>query len=208
MQYKLVIFDFDGTLANSFPWLLSVLDGLADKYRLRRIDQSEIETLRGYTARQMLAYYRVPFWKMLLIGNDFRKWMARDIEQIHLFPGIDRVLEQLSALGVELALVTSNAAANVHKVLGPANAARIDYYECGVSVLGKEGRFEKVIRKSGVRPEEVLCIGDEIRDLEAARKVNLAFGAVSWGYARLEALLAHAPQFVFHSVDDILKHIG
>lgn len=93
-------------------------------------------------------------------------------------------------------------------MLGPQNASLIKYFECGVSLLGKPPKFRKILRKSGAEPDETICIGDEIRDSQAARKNNLAFGAVAWGYTKFEALVAESPQEVFTSVDEIVDKIA
>ena len=49
------------------------------------------------------------------------------------------------------------------------------------------------------------AIGDEVRDGEAARQAGIDFGAVSWGYARPEALQQLSPALVFDSVADISR---
>jgi phosphoglycolate phosphatase len=207
VKYKLVIFDFDGTLADSFPWFIGIFNEVAEKYKFTKIEKHEVDTLRGYNARMMIQHLGVPFWKMPLIGNHIRGLMARDISQIRLFDGVDRLLRRLSEHGVTLALVTSNSYENVRRVLGPENAALITYYECGASVFGKHTRFRKILRKSGISPGETLCIGDEIRDIEAARKEDLAFGAVAWGFTNVASLQAHAPTEVFTTIDDIVDTV-
>ena len=63
--------------------------------------------------------------------------------------------------------------------------------------------FRRVLRRSGVPRQAVLCIGDETRDIEAAAGLGLAAGAVTWGYATAEILRAHGPTHVFHSLDEI-----
>jgi NAD(P)-dependent dehydrogenase (short-subunit alcohol dehydrogenase family) len=72
MAYKMVIFDLDGTLADTFPWFLSVLNGVADRYRFRRIEKHEVERLRGFNARQMVKHLGVPAWKLPLIARHMR----------------------------------------------------------------------------------------------------------------------------------------
>jgi phosphoglycolate phosphatase len=133
--------------------------------------------------------------------------MALDIANIALFPGVDRLLRGLSDRGIGTAIVTSNSIDNVRRVLGPGNAARIQHYGCGVSIFGKRAKLRGVLRGSGVAAGEAICIGDEIRDLEAARAEGIAFGAVSWGYTRPEALLAQEPQEVFSTVEEILQKL-
>lgn len=207
MRYRLALFDFDGTLADSFPFFLGVMNRLADDHGFRRIEEHEIEALRGRSARQNFADFGVPAWKLPRIGRDFRRHMARDIARISLFPGVDRLLRGLADRGIRTAVVTSNSTDNVRRVLGPENAALIQHYACGVSIFGKRAKLRSVLRNSGVAAAEAICIGDEVRDLEAAREEGIAFGAVSWGYTRPEALLAHEPEEMFSTVDEILQKL-
>ncbi len=207
MRYKLVIFDFDGTLADSLPWMVTILDQVADKFHVKRVDPNDLEELRGYSARQLFQLYEIPFWKLALMGSYVRRQMGENINQIQLFPGVDRLLERLDERGIPLALVTSNSFENACQVLGPANAARFRYLECGVSLFGKSPKLQKILRKSKVAPGDAICIGDEIRDIEAAKKIKIPFGAVSWGYTRLTALQAHGPEEVFSSVEDMFEKL-
>ena len=208
MKYKLVIFDFDGTLADTFPWILSILDAVADKYKVKKVERSELETFRTYDAGKLMKLHHVSLWKAAWIARHIRSRMAKDIDQIQLFAGMDGVLNDLVNKGATLALVSSNSLDNVSRVLGLQNAALIKYFECGVSLFGKHPKFNKILRKSGACPEETICIGDEIRDCHAARKSNLAFGAVAWGFTKFEALVAESPQEVFTSVGEIVEKIA
>jgi phosphoglycolate phosphatase len=207
MRYRLAIFDFDGTLADTFPWVEGIMDQVADRFGLKRLEPHELEVLRGPDARKLLKAYRLPFWKILEIAAHVRGLMAQDIHNIPLFEGMDRLLHNLAERGVRLALVSSNSCENVQAVLGPEMASLFLYYECGVSLFGKTAKFRKVLRQSGMQPHEAISIGDEIRDLEASRKASIDFGAVSWGYTRVEALVALSPCEVFISPEDILEKI-
>jgi phosphoglycolate phosphatase len=208
MKYKLVIFDFDGTLADTFPWVLSNMDRVADKFKIERVDRSEIETLRSIDPRKLLKYYDVPLWKLALITKHVRTRLAEDIQQVSLFEGIDHLLQYLSEQGTKIAVVSSNSYDNVRQVLGPVNATLIDYYECGVSIFGKPAKFRKILHKSGVEPTDVISIGDEIRDIQAAKHVNIASGAVSWGFASVDALKAQSPHEMFASIGEIVEKIA
>jgi len=208
LKYKLVIFDFDGTLADSFAWLISISDQVADRYNFKRLDKSQIETLRGYDVKKIIKDFRVPFWKIPSIANHLRKLMSENIQDIQMFDGIPVLLQSLADQGAVLAVLSSNSCQNIRQVLGPDNVARIRYYECGVSIFGKTAKIRKLLKQSGLQPGEAILIGDEIRDLDAARAIPIASGAVSWGYARVEALVAHSPSELFASVADIAEKIG
>jgi phosphoglycolate phosphatase len=202
-RYRLAVFDFDGTLADSFPWFLDVVNQVADRFRFRRIEDAEVETLRGWHARQIIEHLGMPAWKLPLVARDMRRRMAADIGRISLFPGAEEMLRRLAERGVALAIVTSNSAENVRRVLGPRNAALIRHYGCGASIFGKRPKLRRVLRESGVAPAEAICIGDELRDLHAARAERLAFGAVGGGYTALPALAAHAPEALFTRAEEI-----
>ncbi|MFZ6026208.1 MAG: HAD hydrolase-like protein [Chloroflexota bacterium] len=208
MPYKMAIFDFDGTLADSFPWVVSVFDQVAEKYHLAGLGQGEVERLRRQGARQIIKERRVPFWKILPIANYVRRLMAENIHHIRMFDGVDGLLRSLAAHGLLLGLVTSNTHPNVCRVLGAERTGLFHFNECSVSPFGKPGRLKKLLRKGGVQPHEAIYIGDEIRDLEAARKVRMPFGAVAWGYTHPDALEAHAPHEMFASVAEIPLKIG
>jgi phosphoglycolate phosphatase len=208
VRYKLAIFDFDGTLADTFPWFLSAVNRMAEIHGFNRVEAADIETLRGYSARQIMGHLGVPAWKLPTIGIDMRRLMAEDIRQIRLFDGVGAMLRGLSDRAVVLAVMTSNAYDNVNHVLGAERAALISYYECGTSLFGKRGKLRRVLKKSGVRPGEAIFIGDEIRDIEAARAEGIPFGAVAWGYTHVEVLEAHAPAEVFAAVGEVVVKVA
>lgn len=207
MKYKLAIFDFDGTLADSFPWAQSIANDIADKHRFKRIEPSEQEVLRGFSARQVIKHLGVPWWKMPFIARDVQSAMARDIAMIALFEGVDALFQDLARRGIILAIVSSNSEQNIRSVLGKQNAALVHFFECGVSLFGKSAKIKKLLRRCKVLPGEAILIGDEIRDGEAAQKARVAFGAVAWGYTHVEALEAQAPHALFASMDDIAREL-
>jgi phosphoglycolate phosphatase len=197
------VFDFDGTLADSFGWFGQVFDRVADRHGFRRMDQTKVDALRGMDARQIMRHQGVSSWKVPFIVRDVRRMMAADIGSISLFPGVDAALSRLAAAGIALAVVTSNARGNVAAVLGPRLLAHFTYLECGVSMFGKAGKLRKVLRASGTPARDAILIGDEIRDAQAAAAAAVAFGAVSWGYTLPAALQAQNPREVFASVEDL-----
>ena len=208
MAYKLVILDFDGTLADSAGWLFGVLNQVADRYGFRRVDEAEIAMLRGRDNREIIRHLGVPAWKLPLIATHMRRRAARDAAAIPLFEGTPRVLRALEERGVATAVVSSNSEANVRRILGPECAPLIGCYGCSASLFGKAARFRRVLQRTGARREEAICVGDEARDIEAAAEAGLASGAATWGYATRELLERQRPTLVFASMDDMLQKLG
>ncbi|MEA2104135.1 MAG: HAD hydrolase-like protein [Candidatus Cloacimonadota bacterium] len=207
MKYKLIIFDFDGTLADTFTWFANAVDKVSDKYNFKKVDKSNHEIFRNFDAKKLIKFLNVPLWKIPFISKYMRKMMSKDVKNLSLFQGVDLLLKKLSDNAVTIAVVSTNSENNVRKILGPQNTALIDNLRCGVSIFGKKKKLKKIIKKSGISPNQIIYIGDEIRDLQAAKSVGLAFGAVSWGYNTIESIKAYSPQEVFESVDDIFDKL-
>src|SRR6185295_5601834 len=181
-KYKLVLFDFDGTLADTLPWFQSVFHVVGEKYGFRKLTQADYEKMRDCDGKQMLKTLGVPFWKVPLIANEMRKLMAGRIAESKLFSGTSVLLKNLEARGAMLGIVSSNSYENISQILGAENMARIHHHECGVSMFGKASKLKKVLRAAGMPHTHTIYIGDELRDMVAAKAARIAFGAVSWGY--------------------------
>lgn len=206
-RYDLAIFDFDGTLADSAAWFRSTINHVAQRYGFRQVTDDELEHLRGQPSAAIIRYFGVPAWKLPFIASHMRKRFARDAHRIALFDGVDALLSSLAEHGVAIAIATSNTEANVRRILGDENAKRINHYACGASLFGKAAKLETIIKRQQASPARTIVIGDEVRDLEAARKAGLVAGAVGWGYATVELLRAQAPDHLFLSMDDIQQAI-
>lgn len=204
---RLVIFDFDGTLSDSGDWFLSVVPELARIFNFRPIQEHEVDRLRHSSSRDVINHLGIARWKLPFIAWYVRRLVGRNVGQIDLFPGTPDLLEKLAATGVCIALVTSNSEANARRILGPENAARIEYYACGSSLFGKAPKFRKSLKKLGFLPSEALAIGDETRDVDAAREVGMRAGSVLWGYAAEGVLANLKPDALFREPQDILDYV-
>ncbi|MGE0546080.1 MAG: HAD hydrolase-like protein [Kofleriaceae bacterium] len=200
---RLAIFDFDGTLADSWPWFTGVLDDAAVKFRFRRIDADEAQRLRGCTTREILRALEVSWWKLPMIASYARKRAAAEVERITLFPGAAETLRDAARAGVRLAIVSSNQESTIRRVLGPELAGLVAQYGCGASLFGKPAKLRQVLRYHRFSAADAMVIGDEVRDLDAARQVGMSSGAVLWGYATPDALRRSAPTHVFGSFDEL-----
>ncbi|HVL76167.1 MAG TPA: HAD hydrolase-like protein, partial [Noviherbaspirillum sp.] len=119
MRYRLAVFDFDGTLADSFAFFLDTLDTLADEHGFRKLDRSQLDILRTLDARAVLKHVGLPLWKAPRVGAHYKRLMAAQAHRIPLFDGTDGMLRQLAAQGAALAILSSNSEENVRTVLGP-----------------------------------------------------------------------------------------
>lgn len=202
MRHRLVLFDFDGTLADSLDWFLGIFDQVTERYGFRRLAPGDRERLRALETSAILRDLGVPTWKLPLIARHLRELAARDIAKIRLFPGATVMLSSLAAGGLQLAVVSSNAEENVRRVLGSA-AAHVGHYACGASLFGKAAKVRAVLRATGAEPGGALLIGDEARDIEAANQTGISSAAVAWGYADPAFLRSLSPTLFFEHMDEI-----
>jgi phosphoglycolate phosphatase len=205
MRYRLAIFDFDGTLADSFPFFTRVFNQLAHRHGFKELDSDLVPSLRGYSARQMMNHVGLPAWKLPFVAKDFIALMRENVAAIKPFAGVGDVLSHLVHGGVAVAIVSSNSYDNVSAVLGPDNTRLVGHFECGMSIFGKASRIEKALSRTAIPGHQAIYIGDQTTDLEASRKAGVAFGAVSWGYGTIESLRAHSPEQEFACVADLKR---
>ncbi|MDB5773715.1 MAG: haloacid dehalogenase [Burkholderia sp.] len=207
MKYRLVIFDFDGTLADSFPFFISTFNHLADKHSFRRVQPEEIEAMRHYSPLELMKHVGMPAWKLPLVAHSFIALMKDNQAAVPLFRDVASTLAYLTERQIALGVVSSNSRENVTQVLG-AHCRHIGHFECGVSIFGKASRLRRVLRNIGAPANEAIYIGDQATDYEAAKAAGMAFGAVTWGYGAIEALRKRMPEEDISSVADIRRIAG
>lgn len=203
MRYQLVIFDFDGVLADSAAWFLETFNHVAARHGFRQVDADSIDDLRSMSSREIIRALGVPLWRMPLIARDMRNRSSAAADRITLFPEIDALLTELGARGAQIAIASSNSEAAIRRILGANLAGAINQFECGSSLFGKARRIKRILRRSGQAATEAIFIGDETRDIEAAQDAGVAAGAVLWGYAKSAAFDSVNPVARFATVQEM-----
>jgi len=204
--FSFVIFDYDGTLADSFPWFCSVLNQTARRFGFREVAEGEVDELRELDSLQIIARLGVPMWKMPAIAMHMRKLSAEAGDAVALFPGAESMLARLAASDVTIAIASSNSEAVIRHTLGRASG-HVSHFGCGASLWGKSAKFKAVIRRAGVDRRRTIAIGDEIRDIDAARRAGIASGAVTFGYNTGASLRAHGPDLIFDDYGQLLAKL-
>ena len=206
-RFDLVILDFDGTLADSWPWLLGALDDIAARFGLHRPSRAEAEALRGQDHRAAFRALGVRPWQVPRIAMHLRRHAAA-APPPPLFPGVPDLLHGLHARGATLAVASSNTRAQIARTLGPALFGLIAHVATDAPLGGKPARFRWVLRASAIPSARAIALGDELRDIEAARACGLTAAAVAWGYARPALLAASRPEMLFQTPEDALASLA
>jgi len=204
MRYSLVIFDFDGTLADSFPFFVKAQHALAQRHGFTAIAEDRIEQMRRMGTRELLREFGFPKWKLPIVAADFVRAM-RAAPPMPLFPGVPDMLRRLRDGGARLAILTSNSVDNVRRALDTESTDAIERIDGGVHMLGKHRRIASMLKQAKTDASQAIYVGDQVSDGEAARRAGVAFGAVAWGYAHLDALRAAGADELFESVNELRR---
>lgn len=206
MKYKVIVFDFDGTFADSFSVFVAGFNRAALKYSFQSLSEENTAQLRELGARQFIQKLNIPFWKVPLVGYIVKKQLSRSASEIKLFPGVGELIKELKAKGITVAILTSNVEANVRTILGKELSTMIDTYQCNVGVFSKKKALMKILKKHSWKQSEVLMVGDEVRDAEAAKNCGVDFCAVAWGYNSAPVLEPLSVWKPLQSFEQLLNH--
>jgi phosphoglycolate phosphatase len=188
-----IVFDFDGTLADTYGIVLALYNAEAANYGLRTISAEDWEEIRHMRFGEMLKFagikpHQVP--KYVTIGKQVLK---AHIEKIVLFDGIVDMVHRLKAAGHDLFVLSSNAEDTIQAVLD-----RYDIREMSVmkssKLFGKAAPLKRLVRLNHLEPDQVWMVGDEIRDVVAADKAGIKSLAVTWGFHPKEMLESAHPE--------------
>jgi HAD superfamily hydrolase (TIGR01549 family) len=205
MTLSTLIFDFDGTLANSFDATLRVANALAPEFGYRPAEPHEVEALRSASYRSVAAQLGVAWHKIPLIATRIRKEVASMVSELDTFDGMPEVLAELRRRGLQLGILTSNDVRNVERFLAARSLNYFDFVTSSSSVWGKERRLKSLLRSHRLEANQVAYVGDEVRDIEATKPLGIRMIAVSWGYTSKAFLAEHAPDYLIDLPVELLK---
>ncbi|WP_372805835.1 HAD hydrolase-like protein [Pontiella sp.] len=199
-QKTTILFDFDGTLAETMMLIHDVFNRLSGVYGYRQLPEEDIEAVRHLTMREFIDHCGIPLWKVPVIAIHARRLMHSQMAQVLPPKGLVDALTKIHESGNYLMdILTSNRRKNVLKFLSQHRINWFDEIESTHSVLSKKRRVEKYIRQKGLDPAHLFYVGDTTIDVESARHAGARTVAVSWGLNTAEALARANPD---HLVDD------
>jgi phosphoglycolate phosphatase len=207
MNYELLIWDFDGTLADSLPRAAEIYNELAAAHGLPTI--SDTMAVREMTIREFLRAHRIPFHKVPFLTARFLARQKQHSGSLTVFPGLAEVVRQLNGSGLRLGIVSSNDPGTIEDCLRQNDLGDCFEFQVGCSRLfGKQRAIRNVVRAAGVRPDRALYVGDETRDIEAARRVGVPTAAVTWGFNSERLLRQFGPSHVINQPEELLEVCG
>ena len=198
------IFDFDGTIADSLELAIAAYNRLAPRFGVKTVEPSELPRLRLLSGKEVLREHGVVFWKLPFLVRSMRLALREHMDTLQPLPNVAPALRALAAAGVRCCILSTNSSANIRRFLVNHDLHVFEHVAGGASMFGKARALRRLIRRANLDPRSTLYIGDEVRDLAAARAANIGSVAVTWGYAHRDALRARAPSYVVDTPDELL----
>lgn len=196
-----LIFDFDGTLCDSVKPIVSVINKIFSEigYKKTNIKEVQMKGLKGLIKSRKISPLKVH--KLI---SDYRK-RSEEVYEIALpFNGIKDVLKILSRKH-NLGILTTNQIKIVEKFLDKHDLNCFNFIYSEINVFGKHKGLKKIISERDLNTTETYYVGDETRDVEAAKKTKVKTIAVSWGAESKELLMKSSPDIVISEPTELLK---
>ncbi|NES94754.1 MAG: HAD-IA family hydrolase [Desertifilum sp. SIO1I2] len=204
MSIKVILFDFDGTLADTLDAIVRITNRLADEFGYQPTSPEDVVRLKQLTSREVIRQSGVSVFKLPFLLRKVRSELNQEIHLLAPIPGIREVLLELKAQGNQLGIVTSNAQENVLFFLENNKLQNIfDFVYSEMKLFGKSRVIKHFLKQANLHPQEVVYVGDETRDIEAAQQTGIPAIAVSWGFNSPAILAKHHPDFLIHSPEEL-----
>lgn len=196
------IFDFDGTICDSFDLTLRVANEYLTKFKKQSIDPKKF---RENGIEEIIKNYKLNKLQILLYVIKGRRELGKHISELKTFPSIAKVINELSVTNC-LGIVSSNSKRNIDLFLKINNMENcFKFIISSPTIFDKAKKIRHAIKKYLLDKNETLYIGDEIRDINAAKKSGLKSVAVTWGFENKRLLESHKPDFLLNKPLELLK---
>ncbi|MEM1309062.1 MAG: HAD-IA family hydrolase [Cyanobacteria bacterium P01_H01_bin.153] len=200
-----LIFDFDGTIADSLSAIVAITNRLAPEFGFRPTPLAEVDALKGLTARQLIRYSGIPILKIPALLRRVRTELRGQSAQIPPCQGMPDVIRELHAQQHQLAVITSNTPEAVRAFL---TAHQLDYCFIGIDgggTLFRKGKLiARCLEQHQIDAATTVYVGDEVRDIDAARFAGIRSVSVTWGFNTKAALITAQPNWVVDRPERLL----
>lgn len=203
---KKLIFDFDGTIANTLDLLVDIYNKIYNKYGCLPVDINDKEELKKLKTQEILKKYKISFLKIPFLLMRVRRELKKRISEVRIYSDINLVLKELKKRGFDLYILTSNSKKNVEVFLKNNDLLNIfEFIYSSSNVFGKDRSIKNLLKSRNINKEDCIYIGDETRDIEAMKRINFAIIAVSWGFNSRDALIKLKPYKVIENPKELLS---
>lgn len=197
-----VIFDFDGTICDSFTQFVQVFNGIAPYYNLIQVSEKDLADIHNYETEYIIKKHGVTSWTMPIVVYHVRRNMKQLIPTMKLYSGIRETIQKMISNGVVVGILTSNSQEVVHTFLKNNNLTGFQFIFTGSGIFGKAKNLKMI--KDQLKSQNIFYVGDEVRDVKAAKEANIQSIAATWGFHSRKLLESSNPGAMADSPSDLM----
>jgi len=201
---KHIIFDFDGTIVDSSELTLQIINRLAEKYHYKKVTMEDVHILKNVPVRERFKQIGLPLYKIPKISVDCMTMYKHLIHTLKTFEGIKNLMLSLKNDGFCLSVISSNSVGNITDFFKRNDLEVFDHVISAHNLFGKHKSIKKYVKQFNLKADEVLYVGDELRDIEACKKIAVKIIAVIWGFDPLSLLKSGNPDYIAYMPEDII----
>ncbi|MFC6337460.1 HAD-IA family hydrolase [Pseudomonas sp. CCM 7891] len=202
LDYKLLIFDWDGTLCDSIGRIVESMHMASTRSGFELCDDLAVKGIIGLGLPEAIRtlYPLIDEGELVTFRQYYSDhYIALEAEPSPLFEGVVQSLEAFRAEGYHLAVATGKARRGLDRVL-KANGWE-DYFDITRAADETASKphplmLEQIMAHCGVSPRQALMVGDASFDLMMARNAGMDSVAVSYGAQAAEGLQAYEPRLM------------
>ena len=204
MKHLTLIFDFDGTIADTHQYIVEISNRLSKEFNFKLIHPHELDQLKEKTSQEMIIHLNVPVMKIPAILARAKSEFEKGLSSLQPIKGLKETLLELKKMGFMLGIVSSNSQENISKFLKNHHIDIFDFIQPTRMVWSKNTALKKILKNHNLNPYQVIYIGDEMRDIDAAHKAGLRVISVGWGYNSEKSLKKKRPNYLVRNPEDLL----
>ena len=207
-QFDLIVWDWDGTLANSTGMITDAIVQAASQVGLPALDPTAASNIIGFGLRESIhaLFGDIPAEKAQALARQYTANYYAGESEIPLFAGAKETIIELHRRGYKLAVATGKGRRGLnlaleHCGLSPYFHATKTVDECFSKPHPQ--MLDELMDELVVRPERTLMIGDTSYDLQMAQNAGVPALAVTFGAQSREQLLRYKPIQIFNQFSDL-----
>lgn len=208
MKYKNILFDFDGTIADSFAESIEALNRLSHFFGYQQITEEHIPEIRKMTSRQLIEISGVSKYKLPFLLYSAKRLIHKSLNEMPVCTGMYETIYELKKRGFYIGIISSNTESNIEKYLEMKNINIFNFVKGERNIFGKAKVIKKMMEKKKLNPNETIYVGDEIRDIDSAREAGIKIISVTWGFNTAESLAEKNPDYILHDAHKIFEIIA
>lgn len=213
MKVSFVIFDWDGTLADSKGRIVDTLRGTLTALGVHAGSDEELAQVIGLAlpdcARALVPNSDAAFAEAFVQG--YRDtWLASNAPPTETFVGVDDTLRAISERGIPMAVATGKNRAGLNRELGQTGLGHHFVATRTADETASKPNplmVHQLLDKVGLPAEETLLVGDSHWDLKMAAAANVRSVAVSYGAQSIERLREYDPWHCIDSIEQLLDRL-